>query len=245
MTLAFSQCLTIENLETRCEELQKKIDDLTSQKEVLLRQQTANQNPAVVQTQSVSWKAAVTPGGSIKQVLICYNKQIPPCLQSIVIRYVEFHYAYTHVHEPRVVYDKGMSYFFQSAAPSSPSVFQETNNDSSNLQQLSTTASNDEELTDLLIQLQEARSQRAREQKKVAELGQQLTTLLQENSTLEEQLTFWRSKAQDVKNLQDEINTLEEVRCVCVCYIASFKLTHAIRRHFHRFFIHLGYILIR
>ncbi|XP_035723444.1 uncharacterized protein LOC118442208 isoform X2 [Vespa mandarinia] len=165
-----NQSLTIENLETRCEELQKKIDDLTSQREVLLRQQTANQNPAVVQMQSVSWKAAVTPGGSIRQ----------------------------------------------SAAPSSPNVFQETNNDS-NLQQPVTTASNEEELTDLLIQLQEARSQRAREQKKVAELGQQLTTLLQENSTLEEQLTFWRSKAQDVKNLQDEINTLEEVRRGQLC----------------------------
>ncbi|XP_047364431.1 uncharacterized protein LOC124954881 isoform X3 [Vespa velutina] len=165
-----NQSLTIENLETRCEELQKKIDDLTSQREVLLRQQTANQNPAVVQMQSVSWKAAVTPGGSIRQ----------------------------------------------SAAPSSPNVFQEINNDS-NLQQPVTTASNEEELTDLLIQLQEARSQRAREQKKVAELGQQLTTLLQENSTLEEQLTFWRSKAQDVKNLQDEINTLEEVRRGQLC----------------------------
>ncbi|KAI4499028.1 hypothetical protein M0802_005894 [Mischocyttarus mexicanus] len=165
-----NQCLTIENLETRCEELQKKIDDLTSQREVLLRQQTANLNPAVVQTQSVSWKAAVTPGGSIKQC----------------------------------------------AAPSSPKVFQETINDT-NLQQPVTLTSNEEELTDLLIQLQESRSQRVREQKKVTELGQQLTTLLQENSTLEEQLTFWRSKAQDVKNLQDEINTLEEVRRGQLC----------------------------
>ncbi|XP_015187069.1 PREDICTED: probable serine/threonine-protein kinase DDB_G0276461 isoform X2 [Polistes dominula] len=165
-----NQCLTIENLETRCEELQKKIDDLTSQREVLLRQQTNNLNPDVVQTQSVSWKASVTPGGSIKQC----------------------------------------------AAPSSPKVFQETINDT-NSQQPLTLNSNEEELTDLLIQLQEARSQRVREQKKVNELGQQLTTLLQENSSLEEQLTFWRSKAQDVKNLQDEINTLEEVRRGQLC----------------------------
>ncbi|XP_043494116.1 uncharacterized protein LOC122519015 [Polistes fuscatus] len=165
-----NQCLTIENLETRCEELQKKIDDLTSQREVLLRQQTTNLNPDVVQTQSVSWKAAVTPGGSIKQ----------------------------------------------SAAPNSPKVFQETTNDT-NLQQPLILNSNEEELTDLLIQLQEARSQRVREQKKVTELGQQLTTLLQENGALEEQLTFWRSKAQDVKNLQDEINTLEEVRRGQLC----------------------------
>ena len=67
-------------------------------------------------------------------------------------------------------------------------------------------------MTELLRQLQEARSQRAREQKKVTELGQQLATLLQENNALEEQLNVLRSKAQDVKNLQEEINTLEEVR---------------------------------
>lgn len=182
----------------------------------MLRQQTANQNPAVVQMQSVSWKAAVTPGGSIRQVLIYYNEQITSCLRIdcySIGRTTLRVCASKNARDGWCEIMKGII-FLQSAAPSSPNVFQETNNDSSNLQQPSTTAPNDEELTDLLIQLQEARSQRAREQKKVAELGQQLTTLLQENSTLEEQLTFWRSKAQDVKNLQDEINTLEEVRSV-------------------------------
>ncbi|XP_076755876.1 uncharacterized protein LOC143426351 isoform X1 [Xylocopa sonorina] len=81
---------------------------------------------------------------------------------------------------------------------------------------LPTTLVNDE-TTELLRQLQETRSQRAREQQKVAELGQQLTTLLQENNALEEQLNFWRSKAEDVKNLQEEINTLEEVRRGQLC----------------------------
>lgn len=74
------------------------------------------------------------------------------------------------------------------------------------------TVTNDEEMTELLRQLQEARSQRAREQKKVSELTQQLNTLLHENTVLEEQLAELRNKAQDVKTLQDEINTLEEVR---------------------------------
>jgi len=93
--------------------------------------------------------------------------------------------------------------YLQRAAPSSPKISQETTE---------TTAVNDEEMTALLRQLQDARNQRAREQKKVSELSQQLTTLLQENSVLEEQLTEWRNKAQDVKSLQDEISTLEEVR---------------------------------
>ncbi|XP_076755095.1 uncharacterized protein LOC143425914 isoform X2 [Xylocopa sonorina] len=78
-------------------------------------------------------------------------------------------------------------------------------------------ALSNDEATELLRQLQEARSQRAREQQKVSELGQQLATLLQENNALEEQLNFWRSKAQNVKNLQEEINTLEEVRRGQLC----------------------------
>lgn len=165
-----SQCLTIENLETRCEELQKKIDELNSQREVLLRQQTTNQNPSIVQTQAATWKAAVTPGGSIRQ----------------------------------------------SAAPTPLKAFQETITDST-IQQPATVESNEEEMMDLLRQLQEARSQRAREQKKVAELSQQLTTVLLENCNLEEQLNVWRNKAQDVKNLQYEINILEEVRRGQLC----------------------------
>lgn len=77
-------------------------------------------------------------------------------------------------------------------------------------------------MNELLRQLQDARSQRVREQMKVSELSQQLTTLLQENSALEEQLTVWRNKAQDVKNLQDEISTLEEVRYArCLSFPAS------------------------
>ncbi|XP_032667799.1 cerebellar degeneration-related protein 2 isoform X2 [Odontomachus brunneus] len=166
-----SQCMTIESLEVKCEELQKKIDDLTGQREALLRQQQAaspSRNNA--QQQDSSWKTSVTQGGSVQQ----------------------------------------------RAAPGSPKSFQETTTDA-NIRQTTTAAASDEEMNELLRQLQDARSQRVREQMKVSELSQQLTTLLQENSALEEQLTVWRNKAQDVKNLQDEISTLEEVRRGQLC----------------------------
>ncbi|KAK9303755.1 hypothetical protein QLX08_004635 [Tetragonisca angustula] len=166
-----SQCLTIESLEARCEELQRKIDEINEQHESLLRQQTASQSTNTAQTQTFLWKVPVTQGGSIQQ----------------------------------------------SAAPSGQKPFQESTTDSNVRQLHSTIPTNDEEMTELLRQLQEARSQRAREQKKVAELGQQLATLLQENNALEEQLNVLRSKAQDVKNLQEEINTLEEVRRGQLC----------------------------
>ena len=102
---------------------------------------------------------------------------------------------------------KELIFFVQRAAPSSSKSSQEI---------IEATAASDEEMTTLLTQLQDARNQRAREQKKVSELSHQLTTLLQENSALEEQLTEWRNKAQDVKSLQDEISTLEEVRYVLI-----------------------------
>ncbi|XP_011164555.2 cerebellar degeneration-related protein 2-like isoform X2 [Solenopsis invicta] len=164
-----SQSVTIENLEIRCEELQKKIDDLTQQ----LRQHAASpsrnnaqhqqhQQQQLQQQHNIDWETSDTQGGSEKQ----------------------------------------------RAAPCLPKPAQET---------AEITAASDEEMTELLRQLQDARNQRAREQKKVSELSQQLTTLLQENSALEEQLTEWRNKAQDVKSLQDEINTLEEVRRGQLC----------------------------
>lgn len=167
-----SQCLTIENLEARCEELQKRIEELNEKYENLVRQQQSAsvQSANTARAQTPAWKGSVTPGGSIQQ----------------------------------------------SAAPPAPKPFQETYVDA-NVRQPEPTASNDEEVTELLRQLQEARSQRAREQKKVEELGQQLESLLRENNALEEQINVWRSKAEDVKNLQEEINTLEEVRRGQLC----------------------------
>lgn len=114
---------------------------------------------------------------------------------------------------------KRIDTFVQRAAPSSSKSSQET---------IEATATSDEEMTTLLTQLQDARNQRAREQKKVSELSQQLTTLLQENGALEEQLTEWRNKAQDVKSLQDEISTLEEVR-----YVRSHSFPFLERRSLH------------
>ncbi|XP_043802580.1 cerebellar degeneration-related protein 2-like isoform X3 [Apis laboriosa] len=166
-----SQCLTIESLEARCEELQKKIDEINEQHESLLRQQSTSQSTNnITQTHTIHWKVSVTQGSSTQQ----------------------------------------------NAAPSGQKSFQEANADSS-VRQLPTIPTNDEEITELLRQLQEARSQRAREQQKVTELRQQLASLLQENNALEEQLNVWRNKAQDVKNLQEEINTLEEVRRGQLC----------------------------
>ena len=134
-----SQCLTIENLEARCEEFQKKIDEINEQHESILRQQTASQSTNTAQTQTFVWKAPAMQGGSIQQSAAYVAKDLSKKV------------ALTRT--------SAISY---------------------------NVSTNDEEVTELLRQVQEARSQRTREQKKVAELEQQLTTVLQENTTLEE-----------------------------------------------------------
>jgi len=99
--------------------------------------------------------------------------------------------------------------------PISPKPSQETN----------ATATNDEKVTELSRQLLESRSQRVREQNKLSEVTQQLNTVLHENTVLEEQLAELRNKVQDIKTLQDEINTLEEVRYAYFCVMYFFSST--------------------
>ncbi|PSN37411.1 hypothetical protein C0J52_21228 [Blattella germanica] len=75
----------------------------------------------------------------------------------------------------------------------------------------------DEEVIRLLEQLQELRSLRAKDQRKATELEEQMAGLLQENMSLEDQLTMLRQKEEDMKTLQEEISTLEEVRQGQLC----------------------------
>ncbi|XP_076764374.1 uncharacterized protein LOC143431486 [Xylocopa sonorina] len=74
-----------------------------------------------------------------------------------------------------------------------------------------------DDVTELLKKLQEVRNQRVSTQNKATELEQQLATLLEENNTLEEQLNVLRWEEQYVKDLQDERNTLEEVKRGQLC----------------------------
>ncbi|XP_012275197.1 cerebellar degeneration-related protein 2-like isoform X2 [Orussus abietinus] len=165
-----SQCSTIENLEARCEELHKKVDEARDRYEALLHRQSGGQSSSGADSRATVRKGSTSRDGSTQQ----------------------------------------------NAASTPPAPVPDVSG-SSSARESSKSGANDEETTDLLRQLNEARSQRAREQKRVAELGEQLTTLLQENALLEEQLNVWRHKAQDMKSLQEEISTLEEVRQGHLC----------------------------
>ncbi|XP_015512223.1 uncharacterized protein centrocortin isoform X2 [Neodiprion pinetum] len=164
-----SQSFNIETLEARCEELQRKLDELAAEHETLLRRHRTNDHTNNLPNRVTAiWQAKVSQDGSIEE----------------------------------------------DAAPPSP--LPEKSADTS-IRELASTLASDDEITELLRQLHEARNQRAREKKRVAELGEQLNSILQENSSLEEQLNMWRHKAEDMKNLQEEISTLEEVRQGLLC----------------------------
>ncbi|XP_075220256.1 cerebellar degeneration-related protein 2-like isoform X2 [Lycorma delicatula] len=75
----------------------------------------------------------------------------------------------------------------------------------------------EDEMTQLLQQLQEARTQKTREQRKVQDLAEQLAVVLQENASLEERLSLLHQKEEDMKSLQEELSMLEEIRQGHLC----------------------------
>ncbi|XP_054279430.1 cerebellar degeneration-related protein 2-like isoform X2 [Macrosteles quadrilineatus] len=75
----------------------------------------------------------------------------------------------------------------------------------------------DEELLQLLQQVQELRSQRARDQRRVADLEDQMTQLIQENACLEERVAVLHQKEEEMQSLQEELSTLEEIRQGHLC----------------------------
>ncbi|KAJ8679561.1 hypothetical protein QAD02_015348, partial [Eretmocerus hayati] len=162
-----NQCQTIDALEARLDDLQKKYDELKTENETFVKERHTKLHSLEIAPDSDDRTESLRDGST-------HNTAVSP-------------------------------------RRSSP------DEDTARLQQLASTLASDEDVTKLLQQLSEARSQRAREQKRVAELKDQLDALLQEHASMEEQLNVWKAKAQDIKNLQDEINTLEEVRQGHLC----------------------------
>lgn len=78
-------------MEARCEEFQKKIDEINEQHESILRQQTASQSTNTAQTQTFVWKAPAMQGGSIQQVINIHRIRFARSqISSIIIGYFVF-----------------------------------------------------------------------------------------------------------------------------------------------------------
>ncbi|XP_050524238.1 cerebellar degeneration-related protein 2 isoform X2 [Daktulosphaira vitifoliae] len=76
---------------------------------------------------------------------------------------------------------------------------------------------NHDDYTKLASQLEHVKMQRAKEQRKVTELEQNMSLLLQENTNLEEKVSVMQQKDEELKVLQDQIVYLEEIRQGNLC----------------------------
>ncbi|XP_034252012.1 uncharacterized protein LOC117651781 isoform X2 [Thrips palmi] len=79
-------------------------------------------------------------------------------------------------------------------------------------------APNLEEAVDRLRgEVQELKAQRLRDQRRASKLEEQAQALMLENQVMEEQLSNLQQKDEDMKSLQEEISTLEEIRSGQLC----------------------------
>lgn len=72
----------------------------------------------------------------------------------------------------------------------------------------------EDEVDRLKGEVQELKAQRLRDQRRSTKLEEQVQALVQENQMMEEQLLSFQQKEEDMKSLQEEISTLEEIRSV-------------------------------
>ena len=83
----------------------------------------------------------------------------------------------------------------------------------------------EEEVDRLRGEVQELKAQKLRDQRRSTKLEEQVQALVQENQMMEEQLTTFQQKEEDMKSsLQEEMNTLEEIRSGQLCGRCSQKM---------------------
>lgn len=69
-----------------------------------------------------------------------------------------------------------------------------------------------EQISQLMGQLRELRSQSAKDQRRIAELEDQVSTYVEQNRALENRLVNLHFKEEEAKSMHEELTTLEEVR---------------------------------
>ncbi|KAK5645572.1 hypothetical protein RI129_006872 [Pyrocoelia pectoralis] len=177
-----------ETLEIKCEELQGTVDDLTLQLNSVKRRQLST-----------------TPA---------------PIKQTITLRHIESDEidSTPHIHNSPKKEEKQVSDNFKKNNEEQ-SKAQETSLVTSEKQdkEKEDTDNFNEQITELMIQLRETRTLFYREQRRVSELEEQLSTMVRQNQTLEKQLIHLNYKEEEPKSMQEELVTLEEVRQGQLC----------------------------
>ncbi|KAJ8920288.1 hypothetical protein NQ315_011949 [Exocentrus adspersus] len=185
---------TIESLETKCEELQSTIDDLRLQVDILRRRSQRN--------------------GEINRV---------SSKENIALRPIEFRHgeergyaspdsSVSHTEKTRC----DSTTPTKSGTPSSVSAIEQPNRQN---EEESEPDSGMEQLSQLLSQLSKTRAQCSRDERRIAELEEQLATMIQQNQALENQVVQLSHIGDDLnmKSIHEELTTLEEVKQGQMC----------------------------
>lgn len=172
----------VETLETKCEDLQTTIDDLRVQMDVLKKRAHRTQE--------------TLPITAVKSPPIICLKHIERQDEKVVIDKIDA--------ASNALTDKdgfNIMELGENVRNSTPqkSLFGKTNESI-------------EEITQLLAQLRENKTQTSRDQRRITELEEQLAIVIQQNQTLENQVIQMNYREDDVKSMYDELSTLEEVR---------------------------------
>ncbi|CAH0555206.1 unnamed protein product [Brassicogethes aeneus] len=184
---------TIETLEAKCEDLQGVVDDLRLELDVLKRknQRNDNEDSCIFKSQEIINLKSIPAEGRVS------SKN--PATQKNETSVKTPNSSKTDITQPSPV--KPTS---NTEKPTNPS--QELDQDGGM-----------EQISHLMTQMREVRSAFCREERRAAELEEQLATMVQQNQDLENQLVQLHHRNDDVKSMHDELTTLEEVRQGQMC----------------------------
>ncbi|XP_022909619.2 cerebellar degeneration-related protein 2-like isoform X1 [Onthophagus taurus] len=178
----------IETLETKCEQLQSNIDELTLQLEVERRKSQRTQH--FIQRQT-SYTGFTTTTNKRNELIEDATKGNESDSENTRIK-----------NEERVI---GKSDKCQETQTTPKK--EENNEEGKELEQIS----------QLMSQLREKETQCARDQRKITEVEEQLEIMQEQNKILERQLSQYHIKDEEIKSVQDELSSLEEVRMGQLC----------------------------
>ncbi|XP_072386792.1 uncharacterized protein Cen isoform X1 [Diabrotica undecimpunctata] len=182
---------TVDALEAKVEELQSTNDDLKLQLDILKRKSQRNNE-------------ALTPTSSREIVTLRHVDRLDE--DSVD----------STVHNDEYGTPTKPTQSSTSAQSKSPEA---KNDERTNQMEEWENDNNMEQMTQLLSQLSKTRAQCSRDERRIAELEEQLKTLVQQNQALENQVVQLSHKEDDLnmKSMHEELTTLEEVRQGQMC----------------------------
>nr|XP_023017817.1 cerebellar degeneration-related protein 2 isoform X2 [Leptinotarsa decemlineata] len=187
---------TIYSLEAKCEDLQSTIDDLTLQLKVLKK---SHASEAAEKAAAESIRKCISPQDDKLEE----GDDLDSCGRSETKTHTTS--RKNNVPAPHT-----------TAATDQPRSF---DSGIQNREEFYESDSSMEQMTQLLAQLEKTRAQCSRDERRIAELEEQLSTMVQQNQEFENQVMLFANRGDDLnaKSMHEELTTVEEVRQGQIC----------------------------